>query len=369
MSLTSAPGDKSTLLRETIRSRLLAGRYARRVPGERDLAREFGVNVKTANKAVSALVAEGILQRRRGEGTFVNPKAASRFRRRTKTISYLAHCSRDALLAGGYYLEIFRGVEEVFAGKNVQLDLITREVGGDKLGPPPEDVVREETRGTIAVGIMNDAYLAAMAAASSRLVLVDYWSPAQLLDSVTVESVMASYQTTRWLLEHGRERVAFLGGLRGGARKVDPDSYDRLKGYRMALDQSPIAYDEQLVCFESVDEPGGAALVDELCERRGSRSLPDAIVCFSDSQARGAANALEGRGISVPEEVTIVGFGGRYMVREHPRTYIDISVDARSLGRIAGDRMLTLLSGDAADAEPVHLTVPGRFSVVCEPEG
>ena len=362
----SAPNDKNTLLREAIRARLLTGRYAGRVPGERELAREFGVNVKTANKAVSALVAEGVLQRRRGEGTFVSARAASRLRRGTRTVSYLAHCTREALLAGGYYLEIFRGVEEVFGGNKVQLELVTNEARGRRPGPPVEEVVREGTRGTIAVGIMEEDYLAKLAEGGTRLVLVDYWSPVQLLDSVTVESVAASYQAVRWLLEEGRSRVAFLGGLRGSALRTDPDSFDRLKGYRMALGESGLDYEEGLVHFARADGPGGAAFVEECWNGTGAEGLPDAVLCFTDTQARGAARALEEKGISVPGEVTVVGFGGRYLVREEPRTWIEVAVDARALGRVAAERMLTLLNGDAPGGEPMHLTVPGRFSVTGE---
>ncbi len=58
-------------LRETIRQAIESGDLKRRLPGERELARRFGVNAKTIGKALADLTTEGMLVRRVGRGTFV----------------------------------------------------------------------------------------------------------------------------------------------------------------------------------------------------------------------------------------------------------------------------------------------------------
>lgn len=58
-------------LRERLRSAIISGELAGRLPGERILARRFQVNAKTLSKALTDLAGEGLLQRRVGQGTFV----------------------------------------------------------------------------------------------------------------------------------------------------------------------------------------------------------------------------------------------------------------------------------------------------------
>ncbi len=58
-------------LREQIRLAVASGEFAGKLPGERVLAKRFGVNAKTLSKALTDLAAEGLLQRSVGLGTFV----------------------------------------------------------------------------------------------------------------------------------------------------------------------------------------------------------------------------------------------------------------------------------------------------------
>ena len=64
-------------LREQMRAAIENGDFGPKLPGERTLGRMFGVNAKTVNKALSDLTAEGLLERRIGQGTFVAESRAS----------------------------------------------------------------------------------------------------------------------------------------------------------------------------------------------------------------------------------------------------------------------------------------------------
>jgi hypothetical protein len=67
-------------IREHLRRDILSGRLApgERLPTERQLALRFGVSGTTINKVMTALELDGLLERRRGTGTFVRPALASR---------------------------------------------------------------------------------------------------------------------------------------------------------------------------------------------------------------------------------------------------------------------------------------------------
>ena len=68
-------------LREAIQNRVLAPDEA--LPPERDLAEEFKVSRITVRKALDGLVAEGLLTRRQGAGTFVSARVEKNFSKLT----------------------------------------------------------------------------------------------------------------------------------------------------------------------------------------------------------------------------------------------------------------------------------------------
>ena len=75
-SIDSGLAYKFQRLRERLRSAIVSGELAGRLPGERILARRFQVNAKTLGKALTDLASEGLVQRRVGRGTFVLGPAA-----------------------------------------------------------------------------------------------------------------------------------------------------------------------------------------------------------------------------------------------------------------------------------------------------
>lgn len=62
-------------LREKLREAIVSGEFEGKLPGERQLAKRFGVNAKTLSKALTDLAAEGLLDRSIGRGTYVKGSA------------------------------------------------------------------------------------------------------------------------------------------------------------------------------------------------------------------------------------------------------------------------------------------------------
>jgi DNA-binding GntR family transcriptional regulator len=60
---------------EALATRIQAGRYQRKLPSERDLAREFGVSYQTQRHAMEVLRARGLIITRQGRGTFTTASA------------------------------------------------------------------------------------------------------------------------------------------------------------------------------------------------------------------------------------------------------------------------------------------------------
>ncbi|WP_395703439.1 LacI family DNA-binding transcriptional regulator [Aquabacterium sp.] len=118
-------------------------------------------------------------------------------------------------------------------------------------------------------------------------------------DFVGSQNAKGLATATRHLIERGHRRIAFLGGQSGVVYE------ERLEGYRQALTQARIAFDERLVVPESPTRAGGHAAMAALLERRTGAT---AAVCYNDISALGALAALGERGLRAGTDFALMGF-------------------------------------------------------------
>lgn len=72
---------------ETLRARILSGYYTEMLEGEIKLAQEWQVSRRTIQQAIEILVQEGLINRQRGAGTFINPHGVAKRYRAITSIS------------------------------------------------------------------------------------------------------------------------------------------------------------------------------------------------------------------------------------------------------------------------------------------
>lgn len=117
---------------------------------------------------------------------------------------------------------------------------------------------------------------------------------------VFVDNVHGGYVATRHLIDQGHERIAHLTG-----NLSMKDGRDRLEGYKAALREAGLEFDEALIVDSEFVEAGGYRGMQRLL-RRG-RDFTAAFAA-NDQSAAGALLALKESGLSVPEDVSIVGY-------------------------------------------------------------
>lgn len=119
-----------------------------------------------------------------------------------------------------------------------------------------------------------------------------------------VDNVHAGRAAVQHLIGLGHRRIAAFRG-----NSVFSSSEQRLIGYRQALEEAGIVYDTALV------QNGSYFPSPELCEEnvrtllaRPLSERPTAIFCFNDNMALGTLRTLQRYGISVPHDISVIGF-------------------------------------------------------------
>lgn len=127
--------------------------------------------------------------------------------------------------------------------------------------------------------------------------------PGWATDHVTMRNAEGARAAVAHLIADGRRRIAAIGAVRG--RRTGTAAL-RLAGYRQALDEAGIAYDESLVVDVGVwSRSAGAEGARQLVQGPGDL---DGVLAFNDAMALGAMRVLEESGRTVPTDVAVIGF-------------------------------------------------------------
>ncbi|HEY4368895.1 MAG TPA: substrate-binding domain-containing protein [Steroidobacteraceae bacterium] len=184
-------------------------------------------------------------------------------------------------------------------------------------------------------GRLNDAALSAYAK-KVPIVLSGRRLKAPGIFALPIDDQQGAVLATQHLIVLGHRRIAFIAG-----NLNHPDAVERLDGYRQALAQAGIAYDPKLVVPGDFHEEGGMEATLRLLS---SPSKFTALFCVNDQTAYGACLALYRSGLSVPRDVSVVGFDDLHSssYRVPPLTTVRQSI--RVLGESSAEAMLQLLN-------------------------
>lgn len=179
--------------------------------------------------------------------------------------------------------------------------------------------------------------------------VVEVWDiPAAPFDMAAgFSNVEAGRAITHFLIETGRRRIAFIGGLHEG----DQRGRLRRQGYAMALQEAGLGQPRNIAdtTTMSMVEHGArhlSALLDHWPDT-------DAVFCASDSVALGALSEARRRGIAVPERLAVAGFGDFEFAGDFGLGLTTVRIPGRAMGATAGRLILDRKRG-----------VPGMVRIV-----
>lgn len=162
--------------------------------------------------------------------------------------------------------------------------------------------------------------------------------------------------------EHGYKRIAFIRGIRGQL-----DAEQRYQAYQDELKAHDLRFDERLVVDGDYTSESGRLAIQTLLDDRSLRF--QAVVAANDRMAFGALEALQQRGVRVPDDVAVTGFDD---LREAQATGVPLTTVRQSFynaGKQAFETLLKCLEGDTVPKTttlPTELVV--RWSCGCMPE-
>lgn len=167
--------------------------------------------------------------------------------------------------------------------------------------------------------------------------------------NVELDDAAASCRVTGHLLELGHRRIAFFAGPPAASW-----AQQRLEGYRRALREAGIPWDDHLVFTSAASIAAGEQTALQMLSESTNTT---AVQTVSDLAAVGAAKAFSKAGLRIPDDLSLAGFGND-PVAEHGRVPLTtVQQPNEQLGTTAVECLLRLLAGGA----PQPASVPAEL--------
>lgn len=144
---------------------------------------------------------------------------------------------------------------------------------------------------------------------------------------ISLNNEQGGYEATKLLLDLGHRDIAYISGPATWG-----DSSARLAGHKRALAEFNINFDEQLTIEGDYLVLGGNRAMKQLFERGIQFS---AVICANDEMAVGALDVIRERGLSIPDDISVVGYDNvRWAPFLSPKL-TTVNNPVRDMGRMA----------------------------------
>jgi DNA-binding LacI/PurR family transcriptional regulator len=165
---------------------------------------------------------------------------------------------------------------------------------------------------------------------------------------VGFDNVAAARTAVAHLINLGHRRIACVNY---GSRRF-LSVMARCNGYRQALEEAGIAFDESLVSWADFSHESGFAAAAELL---GRTAPPTAVFAGNDTVAIGVLAAFKAHGLRVPDDVALTSIDDIPAARFISPALTTVRVPSLDFGRVAGEMLIKLVWGERPDPARVYL--------------
>ncbi len=323
-----------------------------------DIARLSGVSRSTVSRVVNDdlnvkdSTRERVLDVIRRENYRPNIAARGLAAGHTRVIGLVIPVEVSTLFSDPYFPLLIQGVSAVCNAQDYLLMLWLGEPEYER--QMADQILHSGLIGgvVLAAGLVNEPILQALAESKMPFVTIGGHPTLDRLNFVDVENVKGTQEAIYHLMGLGRRRIATIAG---------PESMvagaDRLIGYRNALISRDIPVDPALIVEGDFSELGGYVAMQQLLPQK-----PDAVFVANDNMAVGAMRAITQAGLSVPQDVALVGFDDMPVAVQLQPALTTVRQPKRRAGAAAANMLLDLIQ-NPREEDPHYLMLPTELIV------
>lgn len=324
-----------------------------KLPGERTLATELGVSYMTIRKAIDNLVTKGVLFKIPTKGTFVANTRNNK--KKTRNIGYFLDSNIVAGISSPYYSLIFNAIEKEAAKHDYSVIYIS-DINGGKI-----NTITSKLDGVIASCFPRVEDIIHEINLSIPVVVMDNSAADKTIPSVIIDNFNAVSDSVDFICSLDHKRIGFMNGLE------DSDvGKNRYAGFKHGLSKNNLKHDKSLEFLGNYSYDSGMQGVEYFLSLK---NRPSAILCANDSMAIGAIKKLHQAGLSIPADMSVMGFDDIEVASLIIPALTTVTAPVQEMAQRSFEMLNDLIKGKDLDNKHIALSAPLAIRKSCiEPD-
>ncbi|KRN59383.1 catabolite control protein A [Limosilactobacillus secaliphilus] len=246
-------------------------------------------------------------------------------------------------ITNDYFAELALGIDDIATMYKYNMILTNSDADGSSAIKVVQNLFAKQVDGVIFMGHdIEDQLQAEFSKATVPVVVAGSLTNDKNIPSVRIDYEQATKEAVSFLLKHGNKKVALLIG----SRETTINKFNRIPGYKAALKQAHVKFNDSLV-FEADDSyENGYKLAKQMVKK----GITAAFVS-DDSSAAGLLNGLTDSNVKVPEDFEIITGNDTKLATITRPTLTSITQPLYDVGAVAMRLLTKLMSNDNDDEE------------------
>lgn len=259
-------------------------------------------------------------------GYYPNAIARSLAKNRTGTIGVILPTTSEDVFLNPFFPEALRGITK--AAASVELDILIS-TNLDKKGELK--VIENFIRSSKVDGIilmsnkLDDECIEYLYSIDFPFSLIGTPNThMEKINHVDNDNLLAAFELTKHMISIGRKRIAMIAGEESLIM-----TQKRIQGYKKALEEEGLVFDESLIFMGSFDEKTGREYGKTIASMK---DMPDGIIVTDDLVAYGALRSIEELGIKVPADIAMASFNNSILSQYANVPLTSVEINSAELG-------------------------------------
>ena len=327
----------------------------------KDIASIAGVSISTVSRVLnfdeSLNVSDSTRQKKlkiADELEYTSSSKKKKSKKNNKNIGILCWCNYEEELADPYYLSIRLVVERICSERCINLV---------KLDENIDLKLVKELSGILVIGNYYTDMVEKMSNDNDNIVYVDYSPDESKYDSVVIDKKKATFDLLNYIYEIGHRRIGLIGG------KDLNENYEN-----MMIDERDIEYQYFMKC-KGIYNPkyiytasrfnfkSGYELTKEMLKEK---ERPTAVFVENDTMAIGAYKAIAEEGLTIPDDISIVGFNDQPSAKYMVPSLTTVKLSTEYLASAAIDLVLENIDGSRPYKKKVIIPTKLKIRKSCK---
>jgi LacI family transcriptional regulator len=327
----------------------------------KDVAKAAGVSVATVSKVLNGYTTvnektkERVLQFVKEMRFHPNSAARSLVGRRSMTLGIFLTTS----LAHPFFTQILSGMEQALKTKGYDL-IYLAQLSWSKDYSFVRHCQSRNVEGVVVFGFQHENMnFDELIQSGIPTVFIDLDVREGRTGYISSDNEAATERTVQYLSELNHNKISFLSG-----NKEAYASKHRLEGYRTGLKKTNLSYREDYVAEGDFTRETGYLAMKTLL---ALTEPPTAVICCSDLSAIGALDAIHEAGLSVPEDISVIGFDDIEIASLVRPALTTVRQNMATIGRRSIELLDELINDDTLpppeEIVPTQLVIRGTSAI------